>query len=153
MTVEMQRTITNTERIGFLGLRTREVKEVKKRVLEYRNAEQSDLGGSVIVTLAKPEIIGLSFSRDEDGVIELYGTHRFGFVVSADEVKIHDMSINRSGLATISNQQALIGEQINDAHLVTGDGAMVSWRETKPGDYPEIKPIASYSGALVMEQT
>ena len=137
MTVEVHKVIKKTERHGFLGLQKREVEETTKRIAEYRTIGRKIRRESLLL------------QRGEG----INGTLKVATVISPDQVQVFNWMTSSGQQPKETGNQTLSENEINEANLVSEDGEGLVWRETEPGDYPEIMPLSEFSGELVVKQS
>lgn len=130
MTVEATRTESKS-----LGLR----KTTRTRVLEFRAYHERV--SETITLIGRPDSIMLKGSR---AVKQYKEIHEIEFVF-AEPISEDEVEVRRSiglGYSDLEKSETVIfsREQINEANLVSETGERISWRPTKVGDYPPLKP-------------
>lgn len=147
MTVELEKTTTQTERHGPLGILRRKVSHTTRRVAEYRSVIQ-ELEGRQGVRLSNREAIELV--NDAPSLVE---TRRIMQVSSPDSVKVANWWFQKGKTPEMLSEKTYKYGEINEANLVTVGEEKVLWRQTQPEDYPEIKALANLPGELVYRES
>lgn len=147
MTVELEKTTTQIERYGPLGILRRKVSHTTSRVAEYRSVTQ-EVDGRQGVKLSKREAIELV--NDAPSLVE---TKRIMQVISPDSVKVASWWFQQGKTPEMLSEKTYNYGEIIEANLVTVGEEKVLWRHTQPEDYPEIKALANLPGELVYHES
>lgn len=146
MTVELEKTTTQTKRYGPLGILRRKESHTTKRVAEYRNVIQ-EVGGKQGVKLSKREVIELV--NDTPNLVD---TKRIMQVISPDSVNVANWWFQQGKAPEMLGEKTYKYGEINEENFVSVGKEKVLWRQTKDGDYPDIEDLAN-PGELVYRES